>query len=146
MQFGCLLFISSGVIRDGWNGYNVLQNTASMTAALDLGIMGPSQTTKAPPAKFVYLLGSDDFNPANIPQDAFVVYQGHHGDVGASRANVILPGMRLKQIDALHTLVSSRKLGMYLLSFPLVHLYCMIVPLCKCCNKWRKCKEVVEMI
>jgi NADH dehydrogenase (ubiquinone) Fe-S protein 1 len=43
-------------------------------------------------AKFVYLLGADDLTPADIPEDAFVVYQGHHGDRSAYRENVILPG------------------------------------------------------
>jgi len=42
--------------------------------------------------KFLYLLNADDLNSSNIPQDAFVVYQGHHGDNGASYANVVLPG------------------------------------------------------
>jgi NADH dehydrogenase (ubiquinone) Fe-S protein 1 len=41
--------------------------------------------------KFVYLLNADE-NIELIPKDAFVVYQGHHGDNGANRANVILPG------------------------------------------------------
>lgn len=51
-------------------------------------------STKAIPSdsKFIYLLGADDINPSEIPKDSFVVYQGHHGDVGASVANVILPG------------------------------------------------------
>ncbi len=42
--------------------------------------------------KFVYLLGSDDFNFKNISKDSFVVYQGHHGDAGVYHADVILPG------------------------------------------------------
>jgi NADH dehydrogenase (ubiquinone) Fe-S protein 1 len=43
-------------------------------------------------ARFVYLLGADDEAvDSQIPADAFVVYQGHHGDVGANRADVILP-------------------------------------------------------
>ena len=42
--------------------------------------------------KFMYLLNADDVLPSAIPSDAFVVYQGHHGDVGAYYADVILPG------------------------------------------------------
>jgi NADH dehydrogenase (ubiquinone) Fe-S protein 1 len=49
-----------------------------------------SESTSA--AKFVYLLGADEVSPRDIPKDAFVVYQGHHGDVGAHYADVILPG------------------------------------------------------
>jgi NADH dehydrogenase (ubiquinone) Fe-S protein 1 len=46
---------------------------------------------KASP-KFVYLLNADNTQGSQIPKDAFVVYQGHHGDTGAYYADVILPG------------------------------------------------------
>ena len=39
----------------------------------------------------LYLLGADEFDPSDIGS-AFVIYQGHHGDRGAARADVILPG------------------------------------------------------
>ena len=42
--------------------------------------------------QFLYLLNADDFPSSAIPKEAFVVYQGHHGDVGASYADVCLPG------------------------------------------------------
>ncbi|KAJ3306487.1 hypothetical protein HDV03_005097 [Kappamyces sp. JEL0829] len=75
----------------GWNSiFNVLQKDASATAALDIGYSATKPTGSAP--KFVYLLGADEISPSDIPKDAFVVYQGHHGDVGAQYANVILPG------------------------------------------------------
>ena len=38
------------------------------------------------------MLGADDLDSSQIPQDAFVVFQGHHGDQGAHLADVILPG------------------------------------------------------
>ena len=40
----------------------------------------------------LWLLGADGFDPARLTAGAFVVYQGHHGDAGAQRADVILPG------------------------------------------------------
>jgi NADH-quinone oxidoreductase subunit G len=40
----------------------------------------------------LWLLGADGFDPARIAAGTFVVYQGHHGDAGAQRADVILPG------------------------------------------------------
>ncbi|KDQ06276.1 hypothetical protein BOTBODRAFT_71025 [Botryobasidium botryosum FD-172 SS1] len=74
-----------------WNGFNVLQRAASHTAAYDVGFV-PSPRAAQTKAKFVYLLNADEVNPAAIPQDAFVVYQGHHGDLGAQLADVCLPG------------------------------------------------------
>lgn len=64
---------------------------ASRTAAYDIGFT-PSSSASSTTAKFVYLLNADDFSPSQIPRDAFVVYQGHHGDVGAQYADVCLPG------------------------------------------------------
>lgn len=74
-----------------WNGVNLLHREASRVAALDLGFntLAEDSTTKA---KFIYLLGADEITNKDIPKDAFVVYQGHHGDLGASFADVILPG------------------------------------------------------
>lgn len=74
-----------------WNGFNILQRTASKVGAYDIGFVPSQQTSKVTP-KFVYLLNADDFSPDTIPKDAFVVYQGHHGDVGAQFADVCLPG------------------------------------------------------
>lgn len=76
-----------------WNGVNFLQTAASNTAALDLGfVQGPKKFEKSN-IKAAYLLGADsEHTQSQIPDGAFVVYQGSHGDVGASRANVILPG------------------------------------------------------
>lgn len=82
------------VREDGWNGYNVLHDSASRVAALDIGF-APSAAARAAPvgsAEFVYLLGADDYDASAVPDNAFVVYQGHHGDRGAARADVVLPG------------------------------------------------------
>lgn len=73
-----------------WNGVNLLHREASRVAALDLGFNTlVEDSTKA---KFIYSLGADEITNKDIPKDAFVVYQGHHGDLGASFADVILPG------------------------------------------------------
>jgi NADH dehydrogenase (ubiquinone) Fe-S protein 1 len=79
------------LVKQDWNGFNVLQRDASMVAALDVGFFPSVKSTPVSESKFVYLLGADE-NINEIPNDAFVVYQGHHGDAGAHRANVILPG------------------------------------------------------
>lgn len=74
-----------------WNGFNVLQRAASHAAAYDIGFV-PSAKAAATQPKFVYLLGADEVEPSSLPRDAFVVYQGHHGDLGAQLADVVLPG------------------------------------------------------
>ena len=47
-------------------------------AALDLGFLKSASASEGKAkTKFVYLLGSDEFDEAEIPEDAFVVYQVH---------------------------------------------------------------------
>ncbi|PWY97838.1 putative NADH dehydrogenase 78K chain precursor [Testicularia cyperi] len=82
---------NKALLNADWNGYNVLQRQASRTAALDIGFTPSSSASQTTP-KFIYLLNADDIAPESIPRDAFVVYQGHHGDVGAQFADVCLPG------------------------------------------------------
>ena len=88
------------IVRNDWNGFNILHNHASMVGALDLGfVYGKSgngttkilEKTQNGNVKILYLLGSDDINMDKIGKDVFVIYQGHHGDNGANRADVILP-------------------------------------------------------
>jgi NADH-quinone oxidoreductase subunit G len=84
-----------GAVKDGWNGFAVLHNSASQVGALDIGFTPGEGTLTvaqmlAPGALDVlFLLGADE---VNVPDGAFVVYIGTHGDRGAHRADVILPG------------------------------------------------------
>lgn len=82
---------SDRFITPEWNGFSVLQRAASRTAAYDLGFSPSSSSAEVRP-KFVYLLNADELDPTTIPESAFVVYQGHHGDLGAQFADVCLPG------------------------------------------------------
>ncbi len=88
------------VARADWNGFNILNTAASRGAAFELGFLpgegGLSAAEIQAQAKlgqleFIYLLGADEIDTANLG-DAFVVYQGSHGDKAASVADVILPG------------------------------------------------------
>jgi len=83
---------TEGNAAEGSKVLNVLQKFAGQVAALDVGYK-PSVENIASP-KLVFLLGADSgaVSRSDLPADAFVVYQGHHGDVGASAADVILPG------------------------------------------------------
>ena len=87
--------LSLGVVKDGWNGFNVLQSAASRVGGLDLGLV-PGQggldalaMAKAGALDVLFNLGADEID---IEPGAFVVYLGTHGDKGAHRADVILPG------------------------------------------------------
>lgn len=78
------------LVTPEWNGFSVLQRAASRPAAYDIGFV-PSKKASSVKPKFVYLLNADEVDPKSIPRDAFVVYQGHHGDLGAQLADVCLP-------------------------------------------------------
>jgi NADH dehydrogenase (ubiquinone) Fe-S protein 1 len=43
----------------------------------------PDSKKKIENAEFIWLLGADKITVPEIPENAFVVYQGHHGDEGA---------------------------------------------------------------
>ncbi|KAK2811311.1 NADH dehydrogenase (ubiquinone) 78K chain precursor, 5-prime end [Emmonsiellopsis sp. PD_5] len=75
-----------------WQGYNVLQRTASRSGAYEVGFTTPSPEVAATTPKMVWLLGADEVNEADIPKNAFIIYQGHHGDRGAQLADIVLPG------------------------------------------------------
>ena len=83
---------AANFITPEWQGYNVLQRAASRAGAYDVGFTTPSPTVASTTPKFIWLLGADEIQESDIPKDAFVVYQGHHGDKGAQLADVILPG------------------------------------------------------
>ncbi len=85
---------------EGWNGYNLLQRAASRVGGLDLGFLpgeggrdleGILAGAESGEVEAVWLLGADELDMVRLGE-AFVVYQGHHGDRGAHRADVILPG------------------------------------------------------
>ncbi|KAJ5580915.1 NADH-ubiquinone oxidoreductase 78 kDa subunit [Penicillium hetheringtonii] len=75
-----------------WQGYNVLQRAASRAGAYEVGFTAPSPEVAQTTPKMMWLLGADEISQSEIPKDAFVVYQGHHGDRGAQLADVVLPG------------------------------------------------------
>ncbi|KAH8101732.1 NADH-ubiquinone oxidoreductase [Cristinia sonorae] len=78
------------LLNSEWQGLSILQRVASRPAAYDVGFV-PSKKASSVKPKFVYLLNADEVDPKSIPQNAFVVYQGHHGDLGAQLADVCLP-------------------------------------------------------
>jgi NADH-quinone oxidoreductase subunit G len=87
--------LALGVVKDGWNGFNILHTEAALPGALDIGFvpedggMDTGAMLKANAVDVLFLLGVDE---VDVPAGAFVVYIGTHGDAGAHRADVILPG------------------------------------------------------
>jgi NADH-quinone oxidoreductase subunit G len=97
-----------GFVREGWNGFNVLHRAAARVGALDLGFVpgangrdlaGILEAAASGAIEIVYLMGADEFDTAALG-NAFVIYQGHHGDRGAHRADVILPGAAYTEKNA----------------------------------------------
>ncbi|WP_182087060.1 NADH-quinone oxidoreductase subunit NuoG [Aureimonas sp. ME7] len=83
-----------GAVSDGWNGFNVLHTAASRVGGLDIGFVPgegghSAQAMAAGGVDVLFNLGADEIE---IAPGAFVVYVGTHGDRGAHRADVILPG------------------------------------------------------
>ena len=105
--------LGAGGIRADWHGFNLLHHAAGLVAALDLGFVpGPRGKTAAEMiadgVDALFLLGADEIDAARIPSDTFVVYQGHHGDAGAARADVILPGAAYTEKDATYVNTEGR--------------------------------------
>jgi len=96
-----------------WNGFNVLHTAASRVAGLDLGFV-PGKGGKdaagilGPGMDFVYLLGADEADLSKLDASTFVVYQGSHGDKGAERADVILPGAAYTEKSATYVNTEGR--------------------------------------
>jgi NADH-quinone oxidoreductase subunit G len=100
---------SLGLIRDGWNGYNLLHTAAARTGGLMLGYAQPGGMTSlaARSPKLLLLLGADEMDFAAFA-DSFKVYLGHHGDKGAATADVILPGAAYSEKHSIHVNLEGR--------------------------------------
>jgi len=109
-----------------WNGFNVLQRAASRVGGLDLGfvpseggqdVQGIMDGAQSGDIKAVYLLGADEIDMSALGS-AFVIYQGHHGDAGAHRADVILPGAAYTEKNATYVNTEGRVQRTQLAIFP----------------------------
>jgi NADH-quinone oxidoreductase subunit G len=81
------------LIREGWNGFNVLHFAAARMGGLMLGYAfeGGIKALSAKKPKLAFFLGADEVDYGLFAK-TFKVYVGHHGDAGAHHADVILPG------------------------------------------------------
>ncbi len=89
------LAVDVGAVKEDWNGFCVLHTAAARVGAFDIGFVptGSGRSVKemrrAGALELAFLLGADEID---IAPGAFAVYIGTHGDLGAHRADVILPG------------------------------------------------------
>ncbi|HEY5127962.1 MAG TPA: NADH-quinone oxidoreductase subunit NuoG, partial [Bradyrhizobium sp.] len=102
--------VEFGAFKDGWNGFSVLHSAASRVGALDIGMVpGAGGQNAAQMAaggvEVLFLLGADEIDVAPGP---FVVYIGTHGDRGAHRADVILPGAAYPEKSATYVNTEGR--------------------------------------
>jgi NADH-quinone oxidoreductase subunit G len=108
--------LALGAVKPGWNGFSVLHSAAARVAGLDLGLV-PMKGGRDVEAildgaaggeiEVVYLLGADEIEVERLGE-AFVIYQGSHGDRGAHRADVILPGAAYTEKDAIYVNTEGR--------------------------------------
>jgi NADH-quinone oxidoreductase subunit G len=108
--------VAGGTRDEGWNGLAVLHTAAARAGGLDLGfvpgegghdVIGMITAAGQKELDVLFLLGADEL-PVNALGDAFVVYIGTHGDVGAHRADVILPGAAYTEKSAIYVNTEGR--------------------------------------
>ncbi len=108
-----MLATQFNMLNADWHGFNILHHAAARAGALDIGFLpgpGGKSTTQmlGGGVDFLWLLGADGLDTKAIGTKTFVVYQGHHGDAGAARADVILPGAAYTEKDGTYVNTEGR--------------------------------------
>jgi len=93
-----------------WRVLNVLHKVAGQVAALDIGYKAGVAAIKEQKPDVLFLLGADagKITRADLPDNCFVIYQGHHGDKGAEMADLILPGAAYTEKQATYVNMEGR--------------------------------------
>jgi len=100
------------VVREGWNGWNVLHIAAARVAGLDMGFvpaeggLAAGDMLKPGALDVLFLLGADECETS--ASDAFKIYLGTHGDAGAHKADVVLPGAAYTEKNGLYVNLEGR--------------------------------------
>jgi NADH-quinone oxidoreductase subunit G len=107
------LAVKHNMLNADWHGFNILHNAAARVGALDIGFLpgGGGATTQdmlTGQVDLLWLLGADEFDMSQIPDSTFVIYQGHHGDASAKRADLILPGAAYTEKDGIYVNTEGR--------------------------------------
>jgi len=105
-----------GALNGDWTGFAVLHNAAARVGGLDIGFVpgrgsldtaGIFAATQDGTVKVVFLLGADEVDMTRLGS-ATVVYIGSHGDAGAHRADIILPGAAYTEKSATYVNTEGR--------------------------------------
>ena len=107
---------SADALRDDWLGFGMLHNAAGRVGGLDIGfvphnggVCSADQMKLSEEGKLdvLFLLGADEYDMKAMGK-ALVVYIGSHGDAGAHRADVILPGAAYTEKSATYVNTEGR--------------------------------------
>ena len=106
------LALQCGAIGEEWAGFGVLHAAAARVGALDIGFLpeqGGADTAAILSGDMdtVVLLGVDDVDLTGLSATT-VIYVGHHGDAGASKADIILPCAAYTELDATYVNTEGR--------------------------------------
>ncbi|MFN3457408.1 MAG: NADH-quinone oxidoreductase subunit NuoG [Novosphingobium sp.] len=97
------------LVREGWNGFNVVHMAASRMGGLMLGYAqtgGIADLVAAKP-KMIISLGADEVDFTKFA-DSMIVHIGHHGDKAAHAADVILPAAAFSEKDGTYVNTEGR--------------------------------------
>jgi NADH-quinone oxidoreductase subunit G len=117
------LALRYGFVTEQWNGFNILQRSASRVGGLDIGFI-PGKDGKntnemlKSDMQVLLLLGADEIDAGQIDPGTFVVYVGHHGDRLAYRADVILPSAAFTEKNATFVNLEGRVQSSVLAVYP----------------------------
>ena len=114
-----LIAQQANVVRENWNGFNVLNKYASRVGGLTIGFVpydkGMSSIEikhslkQKGKIKILFVIEGDDFELDNDElKNTFVIYLGHHGDKIASLADIILPTTAFTEKNALYINMEGR--------------------------------------
>ncbi len=114
-------------VSDQWNGFNILHVAASRVGGLDIGFVPDKdwldvtamlEGSRQGNIELLYLLAADEIDMGQIGAGCFVIYQGHHGDVGAHRADIVLPSAAYTEQDGIYVNMEGRPQKAYRAAFP----------------------------
>ncbi|MEM0924212.1 MAG: NADH-quinone oxidoreductase subunit NuoG, partial [Pseudomonadota bacterium] len=110
-----ILASTMALAEEAGAGLLMLHTAASRVGAMDIGFAHPDGMASLEGAAMIWNLGADE---CDLPEGAFVVYQGHHGDRGAHRADVILPGAAYTEQPGIFVNTEGRVQMAYRAGFP----------------------------